>query len=51
MDPANISTTLKLIGSVDISYSKKDDRKAVAALIVMSYPDFNVIYEDYEAEI
>ena len=51
LDASNLSTTLKLIGSVDISYSKTDDRKAVAALIVMSYPDFNVVYEDYEAEI
>ena len=46
-----LEKTLKLIGSVDISYSKTDDRKAVAAIIVMTYPDFKVVYEDYQAEI
>ena len=51
LDASDLAGTLKLIGSVDISYSKTDDRKAVAALIVMSYPDFSVVYEDYEAEI
>jgi deoxyinosine 3'endonuclease (endonuclease V) len=41
---------LSLIGAVDISYSKNDDRKAVAALIVCSYPELEVVYEDYEQE-
>ena len=42
---------MNLIGSVDISYSKTDDRKAIAALIILSYPKFEVVYEDFEAEI
>jgi deoxyinosine 3'endonuclease (endonuclease V) len=42
--------SLKLVGAVDISYSKKDNQRAVAALIVMSYPKFEVVYEDYEQE-
>jgi deoxyinosine 3'endonuclease (endonuclease V) len=38
---------LKYIGAVDIGYSKNDDRKAIAALIICDYPSMNVIYEDY----
>lgn len=38
---------MKLIGSLDISYSKTDEKKAIAALIVCSYPDMNVVYEDF----
>jgi deoxyinosine 3'endonuclease (endonuclease V) len=38
---------LKYIGAVDISYSKSDRRKAVAALIISEYPSMDVVYEDY----
>jgi len=50
LDMSNISKSLRLIGAVDISYSKTDDRKAVAALIICSYPSFQVLYEDFEPE-
>jgi len=50
LDINNVSKTLRYVGAVDISYSKTNDRKAVAALIVCSYPTFEVIYEDYEPE-
>ena len=41
---------LELIGAVDISYSKTDSQKACAALVVLSYPSFDVLYEDYEID-
>jgi deoxyribonuclease V len=37
---------LKLIGAVDISYSKDDDRKGIAYLLVCEYPSFKIVYED-----
>ncbi|XP_073538709.1 endonuclease V isoform X4 [Phyllobates terribilis] len=37
---------LKHIGGVDLSYLKEDDTSACASLIVLSYPDLEVIYED-----
>lgn len=43
-------TTLKLVGAIDISYSKKDDQKAVAAIIICEYPSMKIVYEDYEKE-
>jgi len=42
------NTTLKRIAAVDISYSKTDGQKAVAALIIFDFPSFNVLYEDFE---
>ncbi|XP_069606900.1 endonuclease V [Ranitomeya imitator] len=39
---------LKRIGGVDLSYLKGDDTSACASLIVLSYPDLEVIYEDYQ---
>ncbi|ORX50793.1 endonuclease V [Piromyces finnis] len=39
---------LKRIGGVDISFFKEDPNKAVASLIVLDYPSFNIIYEDNE---
>lgn len=44
----NQPNTIKLIAAVDISYSKTCQRNAVAALLVLSYPDMEVVYEDYE---
>lgn len=38
------------MAAIDISYSKNDDQKAVAALIVFDYPSMNVVYEDFEKE-
>ncbi|XP_063312399.1 endonuclease V isoform X2 [Pelobates fuscus] len=37
---------LERVGGVDISYSKEDDTIACASLVVLSYPDLEVIYED-----
>lgn len=54
LDPTSIDTlkkTIKLIGAVDIGYSKTDDRKAVACLLVLKYPSMEVVYEDYHHEI
>lgn len=42
------NNTIKLIGAVDISYSKTNQKNAVAALLVLSFPDMKVVYEDYE---
>ncbi len=38
------------MAAIDISYSKKDEHKAVAALIVFEYPTMKILYEDYEKE-
>ncbi|XP_063819287.1 endonuclease V [Pseudophryne corroboree] len=37
---------LKHIGGVDLSFIKGDDTVACASLIVLNYPDLEVIYED-----
>ncbi|XP_075206856.1 endonuclease V [Anomaloglossus baeobatrachus] len=37
---------LERVGGVDLSYIKEDDTSACASLIVLSYPDLEVIYED-----
>ncbi|KAG8564901.1 hypothetical protein GDO81_012623 [Engystomops pustulosus] len=37
---------LERVGGVDLSYVKEDDTTACASLIVLSYPDLEVIYED-----
>eukprot|EP00347_Sterkiella_histriomuscorum_P021420 403334040 len=51
IDPSNYSnSTLRYIAAIDISYSKTDDRKAVAALIVCQYPTMKILYEDFEKE-
>jgi deoxyinosine 3'endonuclease (endonuclease V) len=42
-----VFTVLK-VSAIDISYSKKDEHKAVAALIVFEYPNMKILYEDYE---
>ena len=39
------------IAGLDISYSKFNSRKAVAALIICEYPTMRVVYEDFENEI
>ncbi|KAF0976957.1 hypothetical protein FDP41_004252 [Naegleria fowleri] len=46
-DPSHISSTLKYIGGVDISFDKIDPNRAVASLVVLSFPDLKVIYENY----
>jgi deoxyinosine 3'endonuclease (endonuclease V) len=45
-----LKSTIKLIGAVDISYSKTNQRDCVAALIVVSFPEMKVLYEDYEKD-
>ncbi|XP_030062464.1 endonuclease V isoform X1 [Microcaecilia unicolor] len=37
---------LQRIGGVDLSYIKGDDSTACASLVVLSYPDLEVLYED-----
>ena len=41
---ATLKSTIRLIGAVDIGYSKTDDRKAVACLLVLEYPSMKVLY-------
>jgi len=38
------------VAAVDISYSKHDQKKAVAALMIFNFPSMEVLYEDYEKE-
>lgn len=44
------NTSLTRVAAIDISYSKHDSQKAVAAMIVFSFPSMEVIYEDFEKE-
>ncbi|XP_064378921.1 endonuclease V isoform X2 [Dromaius novaehollandiae] len=37
---------LERVGGVDLSYVKGDDTNACASLVVLSYPDLEVLYED-----
>ncbi|XP_060108442.1 endonuclease V isoform X2 [Heteronotia binoei] len=37
---------LERVGGVDLSYVKGDDTSACASLVVLSYPDLEVLYED-----
>lgn len=39
---------LKRIGGVDISFVKENEEDACASLVVLSYPDFKVIYQRFE---
>ena len=39
------------MGAVDIGYSKSDDKKAVAVIIIMKYPSLEIVYEDHHHEI
>ena len=48
-NPANNS--LSRVAAVDISYSKDDQKKTVAALIVFDFKTMQVLYEDFEKEI
>ncbi|XP_043925566.1 endonuclease V-like [Protopterus annectens] len=36
------------IGGVDLSFIKEDNINACASLVILSYPDLQVIYEDYQ---
>ena len=40
--------TIKYIGGVDISFVKDSSEDACAALVICSYPDYNVVYEAYK---
>ena len=46
VDSGDIPRTLKLVGAVDISYSKTNPQKGIAYLAVFSYPEMKVVYED-----
>ena len=54
LDPTSSETlreTLKLIGAVKFVYSKDDDQKALACLLILEFPSLKVIYEDHHHEI
>ena len=38
------------VAAIDISYSKKDEHKGVAALIIFEFPTMKILHEDYEKE-
>ena len=39
---------LKYVAGLDVSYSKIDFQRAVAALVICEYPSMRVLYDDYE---
>ncbi len=41
---------MKYVGAVDVGYSRTNDRKAIASLIICEYPSLEVVYEDYHQE-
>ena len=51
IDRENIeNSTLTRVAAVDISYSKTDSQKAVAAIIIFEFPSMQILYEDFEKE-
>jgi len=42
-----IEKTLKLVGAFDISYDKRNNGRAIGALVICEYPSMKVVYEDY----
>lgn len=38
---------MRLVGGVDISFIEADN-VAIACLVVLQFPELNVVYEDYE---
>ena len=52
IDRENIeNSTLTRVAAVDISYSKTDSQKAVAAIIIFEFPSMQILYEDFEKEM
>ena len=49
-DPEFKVDDVKLIGAVDISYSKTDTQRALAYLLVMEFPAMKVVWEGYHVE-
>ncbi|EFC47141.1 predicted protein [Naegleria gruberi] len=47
-DPKNLDKTLKLIGGVDISFENGNSNRAIATLIVLSFPDLKIVHEESE---
>jgi deoxyinosine 3'endonuclease (endonuclease V) len=48
-DPSNWSpSNIKYIGGVDISFFKDNTVDAISSLVVMTYPDFKIVYESYK---
>ena len=43
----NEKVQLHHIGGVDISFVKGDDKHACAALVILSYPELEVLYKTY----
>ena len=38
------------VAAIDISYSKHDQKNGVAYLVIFSYPEMKILYEDHEVE-
>ena len=47
---SNMPNTLQRVAAIDISYSKTNEQNCIACLLVFSYPDFNLLYEDFEQD-
>ncbi len=43
-----VQELIQFVGGVDLSFIKGDENRACAALVVLSYPDLNVVYEKYQ---
>lgn len=49
LDPRREGNGLRLVGGVDVSFfGEGDEERACAALVVLSFPALEVLYEDYE---
>lgn len=51
MSADDLSGTLKMIGAIDISYSKTNEQKGIAYIAVFSYPNMKIVYEDYSTNL
>jgi len=47
--PIDTRVPLRYVGGVDLSFSKRNNVDAVASLVILSFPQLEVVYELYEA--
>ncbi|KAL6076216.1 ENDOV Endonuclease [Balamuthia mandrillaris] len=48
LDEKEGAAPLRLVGGVDISFIKDDEVNACASLVVLSFPELKVLYQDFE---
>jgi len=47
-EPSNDQNVLRYVGGVDISFGKDDATDAISSLVVLQYPDLQVVYKSFK---